>query len=137
RASEWLASASGTAVRPYPDRPEERDAHGAGNTVADRIRGGQPPDRGTQLRDPWIPSVTQMSRLARVPYRHGDGSESHAQHEGAKNRAPLFHRRSSALARQSIPTTAGSAAAATPPQPGAAAAQAPLVDRYDEALRHD
>ncbi len=55
RATEWLASSK--APVKYEDRPEERDAHGAGNTVADRVRGGTPPDRSSQLRDPWIPTV--------------------------------------------------------------------------------
>jgi hypothetical protein len=60
RATEWLQS---TQTSPLPagdqERSEERDAHGTGNSVLDRIR-DTPLDRTSQLKDPWIPTVGQQ-----------------------------------------------------------------------------
>lgn len=65
KAAEWLGANPDLA---YMDRPVERDAHATGNTVVDRVNGGTPPDRSSQLRDPWIPNVAG-STAARVARR--------------------------------------------------------------------
>jgi hypothetical protein len=57
---------------PYDDRPEERDAHGAGNTVADRLRGDPPPDRTSQLRDRSIPTVAGQVAGRKAIQRYSD-----------------------------------------------------------------
>ncbi len=62
KADAWLASSNAGEAVPYEDRAHERDAHGTGSTVADRVRGGTPPDRSSQLRDrgsaPTVPELT-------------------------------------------------------------------------------
>ena len=62
KADAWLASSNAGEAVPDEDRAHERDAHGTGNTVADRVRGGTPPDRSSQLRDrgsaPTVPELT-------------------------------------------------------------------------------
>ena len=60
KADEWLKSSTTSPLPPGDHaRAEERDAHGTGDSVLDRIR-DTPPDRSSRLTDPWVPTVGQQ-----------------------------------------------------------------------------
>ena len=60
KADEWLKSSTTSPLPPGDHaRAEERDAHGTGDSVLDRLRDA-PPDRSSRLTDPWVPTVGQQ-----------------------------------------------------------------------------